>query len=681
LKADHDEMHPSKGWIINLAFLFASGLLLLCAFQATVGYPFRRTIKLEPLKMIAEEGFAYSVVLPTHCLPYGPQTSSSRLIEDAISYPLYSQKPISVATVGKGIFSFAQNGRLLFSASDNSDPRVNGRVYQIQVPLPVSRRSLQLVFAIWLALGATYFLCHPERHVAHWRRRIGPVFTSVVTVIGRWPAIVLAIPSLYLLISYPPLWKDTDAMAQLTLPAGDGNILQFPPIYCFLGRIPFALTSWIQPAGTIGSYHGIWEQQNPSLLGIYLLVIGQHLILIASLTYTIVALTANHRLRVVFALFLASFSSFYTHAQCCGSEALSIPATFAIFATGIMLLRFSSFLLWIGYGVVLFLAIGTRHINLVFSIWLPMTMLTLSLLNSFGWRSGTLRRIAWREIALAVVVGVLAIGADHLMVRSMIAASHDEYRSTLGRTLSDRITGFLEKLSVEERSRLADSLAGKAADPLVQAAIKAQASLGSYYNGTDIAITRELRRSGVPQPRLGSERDRVILAATQSYLWTGHPILMQTVFSDFSRGFTHADSAKIALEPFCANQAAAWDKMKRPRAWTALAALPSLKVEDTTVQADAAARDPYITFWQKVPIGILLLCALIAACAACAFRQAVPELVVAGVWAIATGTFAYFANSVCAPYMDRYTLPLLIVSVIGILASATSIADQKTAAH
>jgi len=46
-------------------------------------------------------------------------------------------------------------------------------------------------------------------------------------------------PPIYLLLSYPPLWKDVDAVAQLIVPAGVGNILHFPPVYCFTGRLLF----------------------------------------------------------------------------------------------------------------------------------------------------------------------------------------------------------------------------------------------------------------------------------------------------------------------------------------------------------------------------------------------------------------------------------------------------------
>jgi hypothetical protein len=94
--------------------------------------------------------------------------------------------------------------------------------------------------------------------------------------------------------------------------------------------------------------------------GLYLLVIVQHITLIAALTYTTIALTANRNLRCLLALLLGSFSALYTHAHCCGSEALSVAATFALLAAGASIVRGSGPAAWIVYGAALFLAIGSR---------------------------------------------------------------------------------------------------------------------------------------------------------------------------------------------------------------------------------------------------------------------------------------------------------------------------------
>jgi len=65
-----------------IAVLLASCALVLCAVQGIFGYPFRKTIALDPAKFIPVEGFAYSAPLLAHYSPWGAQSASARLYED-----------------------------------------------------------------------------------------------------------------------------------------------------------------------------------------------------------------------------------------------------------------------------------------------------------------------------------------------------------------------------------------------------------------------------------------------------------------------------------------------------------------------------------------------------------------------------------------------------------------------
>src|SRR5208283_3424173 len=336
------------------------------------------------------------------------------------------------------------------------------------------------------------------RRFASWANSGGKALRSIAIFAGRYPPIVLSIPSIYLLIFYPPLWKDIDAVCQLIFPADDMNILHFPPIYCFLGRIPFLIAGRVAEHGSHNSLPSLFGPQQPSLAGIYLLVVTQHLALIAALTYTVVSLTEDRVLRGSFAFVLASCSSFYTYAQCCGSEALSIIATFGVMGAGISIVQRLGLLHWYVYGAALFLAIGSRHLNLLFSIWLPLTLIVRDLARRFGSCDSEARNADWKTTGVAALVGVFAIGSNLCIARYMISAAHDEYRSTLGRTLSDRIGRFLDELPQGARLRLAQELSVKTPDPLVKMAVESQAITGTFYNGTGQKITDDLVRSGVP---------------------------------------------------------------------------------------------------------------------------------------------------------------------------------------
>ena len=139
-------------------------------------------------------------------------------------------------------------------------------------------------------------------------------------------------------------------------------------------------------------------------------------------------------------------------------------------------------------------------------------------------------------------------------------------------------------------------------------AIESRATLGSYYQGTGQVIVEELIRSEVPSARIGAERDRIILAASMSYLMTMHPVLIRTTWEDFVLGFVHPDNARIAHAPFYANRYAAVDRGNHPEPWTQIGVLPSLGMENATIICDASCRDPYIHFWRMIPLGALMPC-------------------------------------------------------------------------
>jgi len=196
------------------------------------------------------------------------------------------------------------------------------------------------------------------------------------------------INSVYLSAEFlPTALERCRRLGQLIAPASVINILHYPPLYSFSGRIPFFITSWIAEIGVHRPVHGLFEQQRPSPAGVYFLVIVQHITLIAALTYTTLCLTSNRSLRCVLAILLAAFSSFYTHAHCCGSEALSIPATFVLLAAGASIVRGLSPSAWIAYAIALIVAIGSRHLNLIFAAWLPIALICIGLATKFGWCS------------------------------------------------------------------------------------------------------------------------------------------------------------------------------------------------------------------------------------------------------------------------------------------------------
>ena len=510
-----------------------------------------------------------------------------------------------------------------------------------------------------------------------WGHRIQRPLRPLITLLGKWPAIILSFPSIYLLSSYPPLWKDIDANSQLLGPASDLNILHFPPVYSFLGRIPFALTTWFSKGGR-SPFPSLFDQQMPPLAGFYFLVVIQHLLLIAALAYVVTVLTQDRTLRCLFAFLLASASAFYTHAQCCGSEALSVSATLGVLAAGFAIVRGAKLAPWVIYGVALFLAIGSRQINLLFVLWLPLTLAFLSLAKKFKRCFPQTETRYWKAAIIALIVAIGTVGLNRGITQILIISVHDEYRSTLGRTLSDRFATFLDKLPVRERLELAQDLAAKTAKPKIKIAILAQATAGSFYQGSSLKVAEQLGRLA-PNMNVAAERDRVVLAACFRYLMTLHPLLIKVIWQDFLKGI-FVDNAKIALSPFYANAYPALDRIRRPEVWATLKgleALSSVNNFEATRVLDRSKLDPYVLLWHNIPLVVIIALSFLLAGATCIPDKKIPPRVVVGLFAIGAGVVVFAANCVCVPYMPRYSLPLLITSVFALLTSIAAFADGE----
>jgi hypothetical protein len=94
-------------------------------------------------------GFCFITPLPPHAISDDidhPRSSSLILLEDGVPIGSPHSLHAEIRERGNGLFSHWQ-GALLFSTSDNTDPRANGRLYQafIQPPLGKSEAAEQAI--------------------------------------------------------------------------------------------------------------------------------------------------------------------------------------------------------------------------------------------------------------------------------------------------------------------------------------------------------------------------------------------------------------------------------------------------------------------------------------------------------------------------------------------------------
>src|SRR3712207_4665571 len=108
----------------------------------------------------------------------------------------------------------------------------------------------------------------PQSRMPQWLRQITQ----------RLPFAILFAPSVWMLATIPPLWKDVDAYIQMTVPPGPQTILLFGPVYCFLARVPLFLGYAYEclRAGAALPSFAFFAQPTLSDTGVYLLVGFQH---------------------------------------------------------------------------------------------------------------------------------------------------------------------------------------------------------------------------------------------------------------------------------------------------------------------------------------------------------------------------------------------------------------------
>jgi hypothetical protein len=297
-------------------------------------------------------------------------------------------------------------------------------------------------------------------------RNLTKLFTAAL------PLLFLATPSLWLIWSVPPLWKDVDAYNQTVRPPGLVTILLHGPLYCTLSRVPLwfgYLISGSEPAASLG--HFIKHSQLTDA-GVYSLVVLQHIALWCGAVYLIYAIARTLLLRLLFTVLFASQPMFYGFAHCVGSEALSMIIILLLAASGARLMLHYPDVRshdWIIFTILLAAACLTRHINCVLAAVLPITMTLIMFERG-------LRRLvtddkaiaaanvqfskAWKLWLISIATGLIGLFCATTVTHFLCWRAHTPWRSTFGYTFLWRFN-FLEPMQPTSRRALLDLVASK----------------------------------------------------------------------------------------------------------------------------------------------------------------------------------------------------------------------------
>jgi hypothetical protein len=600
--------------------------------------------------------------------------SQIRLLDTDQDKFSFTPRADSLVVGGQGLFAIQKKRNLLLAWPASPTGLSAKGEGVLRFPMLFPSWIVGVAFFLLSGSCAVLFCCQPfpTWEIKVLAPRAIAVAAWCLRMVGRHSLVVLSVPSAYLLLVYPPLWKDVDALGQLILPADVMNIFHFPALFSFSARLIFwlgdCLSTWRSP--------NLLALQTPTLQGIYTLVVFQHLALVLSLGLLCKTITRREGLRGVFVLGCCFASGLYTNVLLCGSEAWSICATIFLFAFGLRLyaLQGHQTLNWVGYGFSLVFAIGSRHINLLLGFWLVGLFLIAGILRLRYAHQGGLPSRPLMKAGLALLFLAAAVLANNFLELYLATRAAVEPRTTLGRTLSDRVDSFLTQLSPAARAALAQKLIATTSDRSVRLAIEDQAATGSYYRGTGALLEEQLRAAGFNGEHLQAEKDRVILKATLVYLKTLHPILVRVIWKDFLKGVTETSNFSLATDPFADNAATGKDRLDDPDLWSPLNALSSTFLPESTAWLDRSTVDIYLKgrsmkgfrrqhlgstlFWTLLSLGVCFVNRWGV------FGQAIPALTI-----FLTGIGIYAATMVCVYFMTRYALPLWVCLLIALSLS------------
>ncbi len=592
-------------------------------------------------------------------------SSQIRLLDADQDKFSYTPRTNSSFANSQGLFTIQKKRTLLIAWPTSQNQKALPAKGEGVLTFPLLFAPSVIAVAFFLLGGSSLalFCCLPFRtwKIKVLAQRSVALVAWCLRILGRHPLIVLSLPSAYLLSVYPPLWKDVDALGQLISPANVTNIYHFPALFCFSAR----LIVWL------GDFFLTWRSpdllalQKPTLQGIYTLVVTQHLALVLSLRLLCKSLTKRDWLRGVFVIGFFFASSLYANLLLCGSEAWSICATIALFACGLRIYsaQGSQIFNWIGYGFSLVFAIGSRHINLLLGFWLIGLYLTASIISLLlGQQSGLPTRPLLKA-GLALILLSVAASSNNFLELYLATRVGVEPRTTLGRTLSDRIDSFLTHIRPAERAGLVQQLTATTTDRNVRLAIQDQTTIGSFYKGTSAILEEQLRAEGFNGEHLQAEKDRVILKATLIYLKTLHPVLVRVIWKDFLRGFTETGNFSLAIDPFAENSYVGKYRLDNPGIWIPLNVLPSTFLPESVAWLDRSVTDVYLTGrsikgFRHTHLSSTLFLTLLSL-GLCfwsrwgVFSRAIPALTI-----LLTGIGVFAATMVCVYFMTRYVLPL-----------------------
>jgi hypothetical protein len=504
--------------------------------------------------------------------------------------------------------------------------------------------------------------------------------------------LILSLPSLYLLLTLPPLWRDSDGFNEVASTFAPKGIIHWLPGYCLGARLILLI------AGIVGSLlggHGV-PYLSISItplnnVGIYTLIVVQQLFLVFALFYAVNTLGGHFFWKAAFSAFLALTPWVYIYANCIGSEAFSNPLVYLITAYGWNCLQTTELhrrKVLTYFGLLLAAAL-TRQINGVLTAGLPIALLPLAgkelILRDAGanLNNGATRARYRRRFLIFVLVGLSAIGTSLLVQQTMCWLFRVPFRSTFGETFAYRMS-YLQGLPAQQRTAILARISATLGDPVVTEALDALnrslnqgeswANMFLYYKIDEILLRSGFHDTELRSWQIHLKLNRIAICV----LLSGEANFRNAVWIDFvlSPFFTQPE---LAYPPF---ELTDWvqGQLFYPR-YERLRGLASFQHEMGYYEAEWN-RIAYLQLFDRIPmlemacLTIALGCVLGGLALVGLSRNPVTEV---GAWyatgMIVTALLVSFATCVSTYFQGRLYLPVYSLFQVGMLLAISMAAN------